>query len=533
MKNIILSLLNYKLIPVTSSEITYDAEIVDADNLVIDYFVKKLALPTDKSYISYVIERYGEERALRRYIAQDKEHPYGPGCYSTMDECTFKLDSINYAEIIDGKGIIEPIFNDNSVILKKYIINIKANTLSLKDILVIKIENDEFSFYLNDKKVEDIKDFLNASVMLSDYEDCLKTLIYNNHVKKPACKDIYLDYLIFFKNQSHNNERMLNNYLITQYYNYMSSEKFLLLFEFNIKHNIEVNSLTMQNPIFSGKPYEDISVMKSISKTSMDIITEMNSRRTEKNELIALFGEMESNPKIGVNGIKYIYDICKTIDNIYIEELWGVFRNCNADIYKEINDVMNLFDISLKTLMERAIKGMFYEQNSLSTYLECILDYVEMKKMLGLEVETKLPKNIIELHDGLTSLIQDIKEQETKEKFEAKAKENKILADNFNLVRKDKTYVIVSPEKSNDLIVEGQNMHHCVGSYIERLANGYSKIFFIREEKNPDVSLATLELDNKNNYVQAKAKFNANVSKDVDKFITDFIEYLGGEKDDE
>ena len=235
---------------------------------------------------------------------------------------------------------------------------------------------------------------------------------------------------------------------------------------------------------------------------------------------------MESNPKIGINGIKYIYDICKTVNNVEIEDLWGVFINCNINIYEYVNKIMNLFDISLKTLMERAIKSIFYEQNSLSNYLKCVIDYVEMKHVLGLEIETKLPKNIIELHDSLSSLIEDVKEQEIKERFIAKAKENKVLADSFNLVRKDKTYVVVSPKESNDLITEGQNMHHCVGSYIERLANGYSKIFFIRREDSKESSLVTLELDNKNNYVQAKAKFNAEVPKDIEFFINDFLKYL-------
>lgn len=528
MRNIVLSLLSYKLICVTSGTMTFDTEIVDANNLIIDYFIEKNHLAPFKNHVSYDIDRYGEGRVLRRYVAQDREHPYGSGCYSSYDELEFKLDSLDYEDIINGKGIIEPIFEDDKVILKKYIIDIEHNNIVPNDTLIIKIENDDFSFYLNGKKI-DIKDtesFFKHSVMLSGYEKCLKTLIYNNHIKKPACKDIYLDYLLFFKQTNSSLGRGDSYYLITLYYSYMASEKFLLLFEFNIKNNIGVNGLGFQNPVYTNKPYEDVTSMKSISKTSLDIINEIKSRQSEKNEAISLFAKMESNPKIGINGIKYIYDICKTVNNVEIEDLWGVFINCNINIYEYVNKIMNLFDISLKTLMERAIKSIFYEQNSLSNYLKCVIDYVEMKHVLGLEIETKLPKNIIELHDSLSSLIEDVKEQEIKERFIAKAKENKVLADSFNLVRKDKTYVVVSPKESNDLITEGQNMHHCVGSYIERLANGYSKIFFIRREDSKESSLVTLELDNKNNYVQAKAKFNAEVPKDIEFFINDFLKYL-------
>ena len=274
MRNIVLSLLSYKLISVTSGTMTFDTEIVDANNLIIDYFIEKNHLAPFKNHVSYDIDRYGEGRVLRRYVAQDREHPYGSGCYSSYDELEFKLDSLDYEDIINGKGIIEPIFEDDKVILKKYIIDIEHNNIVPNDTLIIKIENDDFSFYLNGKKI-DIKDtesFFKHSVMLSGYEKCLKTLIYNNHVKKPACKDIYLDYLLFFKQTNSSLGRGNSYYLITLYYSYMASEKFLLLFEFNIKNNIGVNGLGFQNPVYTNKPYEDVTSMKSISKTSLDII---------------------------------------------------------------------------------------------------------------------------------------------------------------------------------------------------------------------------------------------------------------------
>lgn len=89
MRNIVLSLLSYKLISVTSGTMTFDTEIVDANNLIIDYFIEKNHLAPFKNHVSYDIDRYGEGRVLRRYVAQDREHPYGSGCYSSYDELEF------------------------------------------------------------------------------------------------------------------------------------------------------------------------------------------------------------------------------------------------------------------------------------------------------------------------------------------------------------------------------------------------------------------------------------------------------------
>jgi len=55
--------------------------------------------------------------------------------------------------------------------------------------------------------------------------------------------------------------------------------------------------------------------------------------------------------------------------------------------------------------------------------------------------------------------------------------------------------ITIRPARSaGELEAEGKSLHHCVGSYAERVAAGETFIFFIRREEEPDMSWYTLNL---------------------------------------
>ena len=56
-------------------------------------------------------------------------------------------------------------------------------------------------------------------------------------------------------------------------------------------------------------------------------------------------------------------------------------------------------------------------------------------------------------------------------------------------------YQIRCPKSLEELILEGQRMHHCVASYAQRFSNGSSLIFFMRKTEEPDASYITMEFD--------------------------------------
>lgn len=55
-------------------------------------------------------------------------------------------------------------------------------------------------------------------------------------------------------------------------------------------------------------------------------------------------------------------------------------------------------------------------------------------------------------------------------------------------------FVVVVPKEGKDLVREGQEMHHCVGSYVDKVVNGECSIVFIRHKDNPDKCYLTCQV---------------------------------------
>ena len=62
----------------------------------------------------------------------------------------------------------------------------------------------------------------------------------------------------------------------------------------------------------------------------------------------------------------------------------------------------------------------------------------------------------------------------------------------------DETYTILAPEKIEDILDEGQALHHCIDKkkeYFERINNQESYILFLRKTEQPDQPYYTLEVE--------------------------------------
>lgn len=62
----------------------------------------------------------------------------------------------------------------------------------------------------------------------------------------------------------------------------------------------------------------------------------------------------------------------------------------------------------------------------------------------------------------------------------------------------DETYTILAPEKIEDILEEGQALHHCIDKkkeYFERINNQESYILFLRKTEQPDQPYYTLEVE--------------------------------------
>lgn len=448
-----------------------------------------------------------------------------------------KEKTISQEEMIDlmkNENLIFISKENNRIKLTKYIFK-GENSFIFNGSLFIETTENGFNVYDGNEKVDynNLVNFVADAVIQNNFEKVLQESIFNIHIKTVEIAGIKQKYYEFMKKIPSREFHFSNSNLLFFYEN-ISTKRFDALFEFNVKNGIDANftEIINSNPLFTGKEYKDVKTISKLSSVSMEFVKLFTQYRdSSSDEIIDVFYEMEQNPKIGVNGIKYIQEVNSILKDIRIEtpDTYNMFYSITKfSTYKKINEIVKTFNVSIKTFIDRAIRANFYEGCDIPDYIDMTYDYIQIKKTIGLNIEDKMPSNIIELHDSLINQLKSLREKEKEVKFRKIAQINKVLSDNFIKDVQDDYFTIIAPEVSNDLIKEGQNMHNCVGSYIDRMINGYSKIYFVRKKDNPDISFATIELDKQNNLIQAKARFNEDVDKKTNEFVEKFIEYVGG-----
>ena len=147
-----------------------------------------------------------------------------------------------------------------------------------------------------------------------------------------------------------------------------------------------------------------------------------------------------------------------------------------------------------------------------------------------------IPNNFKQVHDRVAREYRDFKDRKAAAE---KKKRDKLVAKEMQKLKKDmeeifsknvgadalnikgKGLILIVPANSADIKKEGEALHHCVGTYIEKVAKGETAIFFIREEKNPDKPYYTLEWrDNK--VIQCRGMNNCSMTNEVKAFIKVF-----------
>ena len=92
----------------------------------------------------------------------------------------------------------------------------------------------------------------------------------------------------------------------------------------------------------------------------------------------------------------------------------------------------------------------------------------------------------------------------------------------------DNDFSVVAPKEAEDLANEGIKLHHCVKSYIGRVANGETNIVFIRENTDLEKPFFTVEITNDNTIQQVHGFGNRNAN--AEPGLTEFVEKWAKDK---
>lgn len=187
-----------------------------------------------------------------------------------------------------------------------------------------------------------------------------------------------------------------------------------------------------------------------------------------------------------------------------------------ADSYR-FNSLIQTHKYDMDALIKYVASYLVpFENYSYCDAFSDLEDYFTMANAIGRNIK-KYPKYLKSMHDIISSNYKAYKTAYPEDLFMKRAR--------FDLEIEEKEYSIVIPKNSKDIVNEGACLNHCVGSYVQRIIDGYTYIFFLRKTENKEDPLITLELRN-NQILQAKGSYNRPMTKEELEFMTKYCKKL-------
>ncbi|MCD8218095.1 MAG: PcfJ domain-containing protein [Clostridiales bacterium] len=166
------------------------------------------------------------------------------------------------------------------------------------------------------------------------------------------------------------------------------------------------------------------------------------------------------------------------------------------------------------------------------------LEYLKWCEKLGYDLDNMfyyMPTNFKKVHDRTAKeyqAMQDRKARAERKRQERLAKKRmeetkKAMAEIFStndgtdaFSIKGKGLIIVVPKSGDEIKAEGEALHHCVATYVGRVAEGKTSIFFARKAEEPDTPYFTMEYQGR--VVQCRGMNNCGMPPEVQAFVNVF-----------
>lgn len=157
--------------------------------------------------------------------------------------------------------------------------------------------------------------------------------------------------------------------------------------------------------------------------------------------------------------------------------------------------------------------------------LQLWADYLKMYKKLGGDLTDRravYPNSLKREHDKASRKVQLIRDETKMARFNEVVKD----ANYKKLAYDDAKYGVLVPQTAEEMFEEGRQLSHCVGAYVDDVADKRCKILFVRKQSDRTKSLATMEVRG-NSIVQLKGYANNRPSKEVVSFARDYAANKG------
>lgn len=182
-----------------------------------------------------------------------------------------------------------------------------------------------------------------------------------------------------------------------------------------------------------------------------------------------------------------------------------------------LNLIKTRHNHDIKSLMRYIIKTSKEEKLNIYTTISSYYDYLNMCDQMELK-PIKYPKNLMLVHDVMVKDFKVVQDKASVELFKRTYKE---LNDDYTHL--DMNHVFLQPLSIRALVEEGNQLHHCISSYGNRVIANESLIYFMRKTYDPEIPYVTIEIVNKT-VVEARGNFNRKLDKKELKYIKSWAE---------
>lgn len=174
--------------------------------------------------------------------------------------------------------------------------------------------------------------------------------------------------------------------------------------------------------------------------------------------------------------------------------------------------------------LEKALEYLGTQEDDCRIYI----DYLKECRQLGYDMNSKkvlFPENLQAAHEATSEKIQIQTDAEKKENF---IKNVKKLYDRPEY-REDA--LLIRPARDpEELAKESAALHHCVRTYVDKVARGSCVILFIRRTSEPDKPYFTLELSPEGKIVQCRGNHNCAYPEDIKAFLERWQKWMKTKK---
>lgn len=200
------------------------------------------------------------------------------------------------------------------------------------------------------------------------------------------------------------------------------------------------------------------------------------------------------------------------------EELRYINDNGYVNVYEKYIDLMRY------TTLHKLCR---YINRNKIIHTQDYFDYTKWIEEMGYDMRNEFnlfPKNFCKVHDEMSKQYVRFKDKQAKEdvrrfnRILRKMKKETMEIEAMNL-DVDGLFVRL-PNKLEELKEEGETLHHCVGTYMEKVSKGETMIFFIRKKADPEKPYYTLEW--KGRVVQCRGSHNCDMTPEVKAFVEMF-----------